>query len=126
MRYLSADQIVAMHEVLLATWGGAAGGGHRGNAYEGAEAAVQAVRNSYYTRIEELAAAYAIYVVQGHVFMDGNKRTAAAALATFCTGNGKKLRISQDRLFRAMIELQVRSEGGEATDRLVNWLAGLL
>jgi hypothetical protein len=56
-------------------WGGQPGGGHRGAENEGAEAAVQAVKNSYYDKLEDLAAAYAVYIVQGHVFMDGNKRT---------------------------------------------------
>ncbi|MFZ5478838.1 MAG: type II toxin-antitoxin system death-on-curing family toxin [Myxococcota bacterium] len=126
MRYLSADQVVAMHDVLLERWGGEPGGGHRGGAYEGAEAAVQAVRNSYYERVEELAAAYAVYIVQGHVFLDGNKRTGAAAVTTFCVLNGRTPRIEPDELFQAMIELQERAVNGESTERLVAWLAGHL
>lgn len=123
VRFLDPDMLVEMHEVLLARWGGDEGGGHRGEAYEGAEAAAQAVKNSYYETLEELAAAYAVYIVQGHVFLDGNKRTGAAALTTFMSGNKQPAKISPHVLFQSMVELQARSEAGERTDRLIEWLA---
>ena len=126
MRFLTATQVVAMHAVLLERWGGAEGGGHRGAGYEGVEAAVQAVKNSYYESREELAAAYAVYIVQGHVFMDGNKRTGAAATLTFLLANGGRTRRSWDELAQAMIDLQSRAEAGEGTDQLVSWLGTLL
>ena len=83
LRFLSAEQVVAVHDAVLAETGGLPGGGPRGSSYEGVDAAVQAVKNSYYDTVEELAAVYAVYVVQGHVFADGNKRTGAAAMLTF-------------------------------------------
>lgn len=126
MVFLDADQIVAMHEELLARWGGQPGGGHRGASYEGADAAVQAVKNSYYDTIQELAAAYAVYIVQGHVFMDGNKRTGAAALTVFMDANGLDPVITPQRLQEIMVELQQRSESGERTDTLIDWIAGQL
>lgn len=126
VRFLEAAQIIELHDDQLARYGGAAGGGHRGAAYEGVEAAVQAVKNSYYTTIEEHAAAYAIYIVQGHVFLDGNKRTGSAALATFMAANGAPLKISWSRLKSAMIELQKRARAGEDAGQLVFWLASLL
>ena len=122
MKYLSADQVVEMHAVLLERFGGEEGGGHRGEVgYEGAEAAVQAVRNSYYESLEELAAAYAVYIVQGHVFMDGNKRTGQAAMLTFLAINGHRRTIRN--VVETMVELQRRAEDGERTDTLVRWLS---
>lgn len=115
-----------MHAELLRRWGGAEGGGHRGAEFEGVEAAVQAVKNSYYESREELAAAYAVYIVQGHVFMDGNKRTGAAATLTFLLANGGQTRRSSKEVFQAMLDLQERAERGERTDQLVAWLAGWL
>ncbi len=122
-----------MHETLLARWGGEEGGGHRGNEYEGAEAAVQAaeaavqaVKNSYYDGLEELAAAYAVYIVQGHVFIDGNKRTGAAAMLTFFVLNGGKVNPSQKTVQTVMIELQTRAEDGAPTDELVRWVSKIL
>lgn len=126
MKFLSADQVVAMHEVLLERWGGEEGGGHRGSEYEGAEAAVQAVKNSYYDGLEELAAAYAVYIVQGHVFIDGNKRTGAAAMLTFFALNGGKNNPSHKVIQGTMIELQTRAEDGAQTDSLVRWVSKIL
>jgi death-on-curing protein len=126
MRFLSSDQVVAMHAALLERWGGAEGGGHRGVDHEGVEAAVQAVKNSYYESRDELAAAYAVYIVQGHVFLDGNKRTGAAAMLTFLVANGGRTRGSPREVAQAMLDLQARAEAGERTDQLVSWLAALL
>lgn len=124
MKYLSAEDVVEMHAVLLERYGGEEGGGHRGAEDEGAEAAVQAVRNSYYETIEELAAAYAVYIVQGHVFMDGNKRTGHAAMCTFLEHNGSELSLPD--AVKAMLDLQTRAERGERTDTLIRWIADQL
>jgi death-on-curing protein len=127
VRFLSAEQVTALHDALLERWGGDVGGGHRGPLYyEGADAAVQAVKNSYYGTIEELAAAYAVYVVQGHVFLDGNKRTGAAAMLVFLEANGIQIDVAPTKIVTTMIELQERAEAGEDARRLVQWLAGFL
>jgi death-on-curing protein len=126
MIYLSSDLVVQMHDVLLERWGGEEGRGHRGSHYEGVEAAVQAVHNSYYESIPELAAAYAVYIVQGHVFMDGNKRTGWAALITFLEANGGHCGAALDQRVAAMIELQARAEKGQKTDDLIAWLVRIL
>jgi len=126
LRFLSAEEVVAMHEVLLARYGGRAGGGPRGRSYEGVDAAVQAVKNSYYQTLEELAAAYAVYIVQGDVFADGNKRTGAAAMLTFLEANAAPVRIDAEELAAMMIELQQRAEAGEAVSDLVLGIARTL
>ena len=128
MKFLSAEEIITMHEKLLELYGGEEGGGHRGAGYEGVEAAVQAVNNSYYESLEELAAAYAVYIVQGHVFMDGNKRTASASMLTFLVANGRKPKLSMKDTASIMLELQQRVEGGERVDSdfLIRWIAGFL
>ena len=123
LHFLSPEQIIAIQDTLLAATGGRGGGGPRGAAYEGVDAAAQAVKNSYYETLEELAAAYAVYIVQGHVFADGNKRTGAAAMLTFLRANGRRTAISDERLAALMIELQRRAESGEDVGRLVRWIA---
>jgi death-on-curing protein len=124
--YLTAEEVIEIHTYLLELWGGEEGSGHRGAEDEGAEAAVQAVKNSYYLSNIELAAAYAVYIVQGHVFMDGNKRTAAAAATTFLEYNRETWKSSEEELAKIMLLLQQRAEQGERTDDLVQWLAEIL
>lgn len=126
LRFLTAEQVVALHDALVERDGGSLGGGARGAGHEGVDAAVQAVKNSYYESLEELAAAYAVYIVQGHVFRDGNKRTGAAALLVFLEAHGVRVRISAERLASMMIELQRRAEAGAPVADLVEWIAGLL
>jgi death-on-curing family protein len=76
--------------------------------------------------VEGTEAAYAVYIVQGHVFMDGNKRTGAAAMLTFLLANGGRTRRTSNEVARAMLELQARAGAGERTDQLVSWLSTLL
>ncbi len=115
-----------MHDAVLERSSGARGGGHRGSGYEGVDAAVQAVKNSYYDTVEELAAAYAAYIVRGHVFLDGNKRTAAAAMLTFLEANGVAVVMSAQRIATLMVEVQHRAEGGRDLTGIIRWLAGEL
>jgi death on curing protein len=125
VKFLSARQVARLHDALLREYGGEEGGGHRGAANEGVIAAVQAVRNAYYETPQEIAAAYAVYIVQGHVFMDGNKRAGAAAMLTFLAINGIEPGSKAARP-ATMVELQQRAENGESTGSLIAWLAGLL
>lgn len=125
-RFLTAEQVVALHDALIERDGGSLGGGARGAGFEGVDAAVQAVKNSYYESLEELAAAYAVYVVQGHVFLDGNKRTGAASLLVFLETHGVRIRIPAERLAAMMIELQERAGGGASAADLVEWIAGVI
>jgi death-on-curing protein len=123
LRFLDAEQVVGLHDELLSRWGGAEGGGHRGESFEGVDAAVQAVKNSYYDTVVELAAAYGVYIVQGHVFLDGNKRTGAAAMRVFLEMNGERIRPPPLQIASKMVELQKRGESGERAGELVAWLA---
>ena len=74
-----------------------------------------------------LAAAYAVYIVQGHVFMDGNKRTASASMLTFLVANKKTPKLSMKDTASIMLELQQRVEGGERmdSDSLIRWINGM-
>ena len=126
LSFLTAEHVVTMHDALLDQFGGLAGGGPRGGSFEGVDAAVQAVRNSYYETVEELAAAYAVYLVQGHVFLDGNKRAGAAAMLTFLAANGVSVGIPPEDLASMMIDLQRRSEAGEDATRLIQHIASKL
>jgi len=125
VRFLTAEQVVALHDALIERDGGSLGGGARGAGHEGVDAAVQAVKNSYYESLEELAAAYAVYIVQGHVFLHC-KRAGAAALLVFLEAHGVRVRISPELLAAMMIELQERSAAGASAADLVGWIAGVI
>ena len=57
-RFLSLEDVLELHEMQLAHYGGASG-------------------------IYEMAAAYAFHIAENQPFIDGNKRTALAAALVF-------------------------------------------
>ncbi len=67
----------------------------------------------------ELAAAYAFGIAKAHAFIDGNKRTAFVAYATFLRLNGKSLR-PQPALGVRMMEDLAASKTTEAD--FAEWL----
>ena len=125
--FLGVEHVVAIHDELLGRYGGSSTPGHRGD-LDGVTAAVLAVENAYYDDVFELAAAYAVYIVMGHVFGDGNKRTGSAAALVFLDLNGITLRFRVSSLLARTLELQKRAEARPAppASELVTWFAGWL
>lgn len=85
--YLTALEILALHQVLLEHYGGAPGIRDMG----AVEAAVFRPQCGYYDNIVEEAAALLESLLMGHPFVDGNKRTAFAACDIFLRMNGQNL-----------------------------------
>jgi len=65
-------------------------------------------RNVYYYAqgdVFDVAAAYAFHIAQAQAFLDGNKRTGAAAALVFLEINGVAVPAETDRLYQAMIAI---------------------
>jgi death-on-curing protein len=95
MRYLTLAEVVELHELVLAATGGAAGVRDLGG-LESALAQPKATfdgRDLHQTLVEK-AAALGFSLVQNHPFVDGNKRTAHAAMETFLVLNGSEIAAS--------------------------------
>jgi death on curing protein len=69
--------------------------------------------------IEEVAGLYAETIAKGHVFNDGNKRTALVSMLTFLDLNGYQLMADQDGIADKMVEL---SDGIIDHKELAIWL----
>jgi death-on-curing protein len=85
--WLSVIEILAVHEKLLALFGGATG--FRGLGL--LESAISRAQNFYLhekPNIFDLAAIYADGIVNNHPFVDGNKRTGFVAAILFLESNG--------------------------------------
>ena len=89
MRYLTLGEVVELHQRLLQTTGGAPGIRDSG-ALESAVAQRKATFGGadLYPTVAENAAALCSSLVQGHPFVDGNKRVAHAAMETFLVLSG--------------------------------------
>ena len=92
MRYLTLGEVVDLHRRLLQVTSGASGIRDFG-ALESAIAQPKATFGGVdlYPTIVEKAAALAFSLVQGHAFVDGNKRVAHAAMETFLVLNGTEI-----------------------------------
>jgi death-on-curing protein len=120
MRYLTLAEVVELHELVLEAAGGAAGVRDLG----GLESALAQPKASFegqdlHQTLVEKAAALCFSLVQNHPFVDGNKRTAHAAMETFLVLNGNEIEASVDEQERVMIEI---SAGRLQRAQLVEWL----
>ena len=88
--WLSAAVILAIHDRLLADFGGSAGLRDAG-LLESALGKPQNLFGYGKPTLFSLAASYASGIVRNHPFIDGNKRTGFVAAAAFLDSNGMEL-----------------------------------
>jgi len=102
--WLSMPAILAIHGMLLAEHGGAAGLRDEGLL----ESAMAGPRNQFIygeSDLFQIAAAYAFALTRNHPFVDGNKRTAFAAAGIFLELNGHQLKASEPDAVLAVLAL---------------------
>jgi len=97
MRYLSLEEVVSLHSLLITQSGGFPGLRDRG-ALETAVAQPEASfgGEELYPSLAVKAAALAHSLIQNHPFVDGNKRIGHAALEVFLLLNGHEIEASVD------------------------------
>jgi death-on-curing protein len=98
MRFVSLEEVLALHAMILARTGGSAGLRDR----SALESAVEQPHASFggsdlYPNVEEKAAALCFSLVSNHPFVDGNKRIGHAALEMFLMRNGLELNAPVDK-----------------------------
>jgi death-on-curing protein len=80
--FLTTQDIEYLHERSIARYGGTLGVRDQ----SGLEAAVNQPKNTFYYAhgdLFDIAAAYAFHIAEAQAFLDGNKRSAAAAALSF-------------------------------------------
>ena len=102
--FLSIDEVLALHDQQLGLFGGSGGVRDLG-LLESALGNVEATFGGEFLHqtIFEIAAAYLYGICRNHAFVDGNKRTAAAAGLTFLDLNGIEIDASEDDLYDLVI-----------------------
>lgn len=120
MRYLALGEVVELHRRLLEATGGASGIRDFG-ALESAIAQPKATFGGVdlYPTLVEKAAALGFSLVQGHAFVDGNKRVGHAAMETFLILNGTEIDAPVDDQERLILDL---AAGRIERSHLVDWL----
>jgi len=115
MKWVSAQVVIAFHDRLLAVLPGIKGMPEP----QRAEAIIYRVQNQlYYEGVEDifvLAAIYLIAISRGHIFNDGNRRTAFFVTMVFLNRNGIAIRDEDNELE----ELTVSAATGDATTEVI-------
>lgn len=120
MILLTVDEIIMLHEKLLAATGGLPGLRDRGLL----ESAVFSVNASFeeveqYPTVEEKAARLAYALISNHAFADGNKRVGVLAMLMTLRLNGAALRCTQQEL----IDLGLAAASGKiGYDEILRWI----
>lgn len=98
--YLTLDEVLRIHEVLIRVFGGASGVRDLGMI----ESALLRPQTGYYADLIEEAAALWESLAMNHGFVDGNRRVAYACLELFLQMNGADLTASNDEAERFIYE----------------------
>jgi death-on-curing protein len=121
--WIEADDAILTNLQLIEAFGGLAAGSREGNLLL---AAIARPLNKWHyaeTRpsLFELAAAYAFGIARGHVFHDGNKRTAYTTAIAFSRKNGVDVAPPGDEIVETTVAL---AEGALDEDAYAAWLRG--
>ena len=92
VQFLTADEVLAIHERLIAVFGGRAGLRDQGLL----ESALHRPQTGYYPDLAEMATALFESLIINHPFVDGNKRVAYFATDVFLRLNGWKLDVDDE------------------------------
>ena len=117
-RWLETDELAAIHNELIAEFGGPPGLRDRA-LLESAAARPKHLGSYEDPSAFELTAAYAFGVARNHPFVDGNKRTALVAAFTFLELNGWAVQVEEPAAVLVFLDL---AAGKLEEKQLALWL----
>jgi death on curing protein len=117
-KWLTYDQVIAIHSRQLRRFGGAAGLRDEGLLRSAIE---WPINKWHYEQAElpELAAAYAFGLAKNHAFVDGNKRMAFMGMMTFLRKNGVRFAADQAQATKIIMSL---AAGEVSEESLARWI----
>jgi death-on-curing protein len=120
MRFLTQEEVLELHRMLLEQSGGSPGV----RDYQALESALAQPRMSFegtdlYPSLVEKAAALAFSLVKNHPFVDGNERIGHAVMEVFLVLNGYEVAASVQEQEATVLQL---AAGEIGRDELVKWL----
>jgi len=112
--FLDIEQVMRLHASMVERYGGTEGTRDVGLLQSAVAMPQMAYGGEYlHADVFEMAAAYLYHIVQNHPFIDGNKRTGAAAAIIFLAMNGIEIEADEDGL----VELTLAVAEGKASKR---------
>lgn len=120
MRYLTLNEVLDLYRRIMEQSGGATA---LRDPY-GLESALAQPRMTFegqdlYPTIAEKVAALGFSLIRNHPFLDGNKRTAHAAMETFLVLNGYEIRASIEEQERVILQV---ASGQMGREEFTDWI----
>jgi death-on-curing protein len=122
MRYLTLNEVLAVHDQVMVQSGGAVGVlslPALGSAL--AQPRMTFGGEDLYPTLVEKAAALGYSLIANHPFVDGNKRTGHAAMEVFLMVNGFEIQASVDEQERVILRV---AAGEMKREEFSGWLRG--
>jgi death-on-curing protein len=121
VRYLALGEVLRLHADLVATSGGATGVRDLGRVQAAlAQPMATFAGEDLYPTVIERAGALAYALIQGHAFVDGNKRIGHAAMEVFLMLNGFEVTESVDEQEHTVLAV---ASGKMSRESFTEWLA---
>ena len=122
MRYLTLNEMLAVHDQVMRQSGGAVGV----LSLPALESALAQPRMTFggedlYPTLIEKVAALGHSLIANHPFVDGNKRTGHAAMEVFLMVNGFEIQVSVDEQERVILQV---AAGEKKREEFTEWLRG--
>ncbi|MEE9494073.1 MAG: type II toxin-antitoxin system death-on-curing family toxin [Gammaproteobacteria bacterium] len=114
--FLSRDEAIEIHCILLQRFGGPAGIRDMGLL----ESALYRPKTGHYADLAEMATALFESLIMNRPFIDGNKRVAFFATDVFLRMNGYKLKVDAQQAHRFLIGLLENQQC--SFDQLLPWI----
>jgi len=127
--YLTADDILTLNRWWIQDYGGFQPGAGVPRDRDRLDYLIEAVESDVfgqelYPSLEAKAAAYAFYIIRGHIFIDGNKRTGMSCALRLLERNGCALKsLSQDEIVDVAMAVADRTM---TLDDVTRWLQSRL
>lgn len=110
--FLDMARVLELHSELIAHYGGTLGVRDPGLLQSAIAMPEAGFYGAYlHTDLFEMAAAYLFHIVQNHPFLDGNKRTGAAAALVFLAMNDVQIDADEDGLIEVTLAVATGDAG---------------
>jgi death-on-curing protein len=120
VRYLSIQEVEALHDRLVQQSGGASGLRDRGSLESSVLQPLQSFNgHDLYPSLVEKAAALGFFLIQNHPFLDGNKRIGHAAVEAVLMLNGYELSGSVDEQEEVILRV---ARGESSREQFAAWV----
>jgi len=122
VRWLNVAEVVALHQTIMRKMGWNAAPLRDAGALESAVMRPQMAFQYQGADLAEQAALLALGISQAQAFLDGNKRTAYAALEVFLFVNGSQLAVDSLEVARQLERVAEAEDRKRAVDEFQAWL----